>query len=255
MEIKDNVFVITGGASGLGAATAERIVSFGGKVILADLNESLGEELAQKLGGNTKFVSTDVTNEESALNCFEEALKFGVLRGVVNCAGVAPAESIVGRNGEPHQLKTFANTININLIGSFNMMRLGAMEMSKLSPDSSGERGIIINTASVAGYEGQLGQAAYSASKGGIISLTIPAARELARHGIRVMTIAPGIMETPMLSAMPEKVQESLANMIPFPSRMGYSSEYAQLVEHIILNRYLNGEVIRLDGAVRMGAR
>ena len=254
MQIKGNVFVVTGGGSGLGAATARMIVAAGGKVVLADVNAAAGSALAAELGENARFVATDVVNEESARGAFAAAQELGTLRGLVNCAGIAPAEKVVGREGA-HRLDSFARVININLVGSFNMIRLAAEIMSKSEPDEKGERGVIVNTASVAAFDGQLGQAAYAASKGGIVSMTLPIARELARSGIRVMTIAPGIMETPMLTAMPADVQESLGKMVPFPSRMGKPAEFAALVEHIFANQYLNGEVIRFDGAIRMAAK
>lgn len=254
MQIKDNVFVVTGGGSGLGAATARMIVANGGKVVLADVNQEAGAALAAELGANARFVATDVTSEESAKGAFAAAVAMGSLRGLVNCAGVAPAEKVVGRDGA-HKLDSFARVININLIGSFNMIRLAAEIMTKAEPDAQGERGVIVSTASVAAYEGQLGQAAYAASKGGIVAMTLPIARELSRSGIRVMTVAPGIMETPMLMGMPAEVQEALGKMVPFPSRMGKPAEYAALVEHIFANPYLNGEVIRLDGAIRMAAK
>jgi NAD(P)-dependent dehydrogenase (short-subunit alcohol dehydrogenase family) len=253
MQIKDNVFVVTGGGSGLGAATARMIVANGGKVILADVNEQAGNAVAAELGANAKFVATDVTNEASAQACFAAAVAFGPLRGLVNCAGIAPAEKVVGREA-PHKLDSFARVIGINLIGSFNMIRLAADIMSKLDPVND-ERGVIVSTASVAAYDGQIGQVAYAASKGGVVAMTLPIARELARSGIRVMTIAPGIMETPMLLGMPPEVQESLGKTVPFPSRMGKPAEYAALVEHIFGNQYLNGEVIRLDGSIRMTAK
>ena len=202
-----------------------------------------------------RFVETDVTSESAAVNAVNMAISaFGSLHGLVNCAGVAPAEKVVGRDG-PHQLESFARTININLVGTFNMIRLAAAAMQKGDPDAGGERGVIVNTASVAAFEGQLGQAAYAASKGGIVALTLPVARELAKSGIRCVTIAPGIMETPMLMGMPAEVQESLGKMVPFPSRMGKPAEFAGLVRHVIENAYLNGEVIRLDGAIRMGVK
>lgn len=255
MQIKDKVFLVTGGGSGLGAATARTLVDAGAKVVLADLNREAGEKLAVELGENAIFVETDVASETSAVNAIEAAISgFGGLQGLVNCAGVAPAEKVVGKEG-PHRLESFAKVININLIGTFNMIRLAAEAMLKGEPDSGGERGVIVNTASVAAYEGQLGQAAYAASKGGIVALTLPVARELARSGIRCVTIAPGIMETPMLLGMPAEVQESLGKMVPFPSRMGKPAEYAALVKHIAENAYLNGEVIRLDGAIRMGTK
>lgn len=255
MQIKDKVFLVTGAGSGLGAATAKALAEAGAKVVLADLNREAGEKMAAELGAVAKFVETDVANEASAVNAVQTAISvFGGLHGLVNCAGVAPAEKVVGKEG-PHRLESFAKVININLVGTFNMIRLAADAMMKGEPDAGGERGVIVNTASVAAYEGQLGQAAYSASKGGIVALTLPVARELARSGIRVMTIAPGIMETPMLLGMPPEVQESLGKMVPFPSRMGKPAEYAALVKHIAENSYLNGEVIRLDGAIRMGTK
>lgn len=255
MQIKDKVFLVTGAGSGLGAATAKALAEAGAKVVLADLNRDAGEKMAAELGAVAKFVETDVATEASAVNAVQTAISvFGGLHGLVNCAGVAPAEKVVGKEG-PHRLESFAKVININLVGTFNMIRLAADAMMKGEPDAGGERGVIVNTASVAAYEGQLGQAAYSASKGGIVALTLPVARELARSGIRVMTIAPGIMETPMLLGMPPEVQESLGKMVPFPSRMGKPAEYAALVKHIAENSYLNGEVIRLDGAIRMGTK
>jgi NAD(P)-dependent dehydrogenase (short-subunit alcohol dehydrogenase family) len=255
MQIKDKVFVVTGGGSGLGAATARALVEAGASVVLADLNCEAGEKLAAELGAKARFVETDVANEASAVNAIQTAISaFGGLQGLVNCAGVAPAEKVVGKEG-PHRLESFAKVININLVGTFNMIRLAAEAMQKGEPDAGGERGVIVNTASVAAFDGQLGQAAYAASKGGIVALTLPVARELARSGIRVMTIAPGIMETPMLLGMPAEVQESLGKMVPFPSRMGKPAEFAGLVKHIVENAYLNGEVIRLDGAIRMGSK
>jgi len=254
MQIKDNVFVVTGGASGLGAATARMIVDGGGKVVLVDVNQQAGMALETELGSHARFVQTDVTSDESARNAFAVAQSMGQLRGLVNCAGVAPAEKVVGKEGA-HKLDSFARTININLVGSFNMIRLAAEIMSASTSDDTGERGVIVSTASVAAFDGQLGQAAYAASKGGVVAMTLPIARELARAGIRVMTIAPGIMETPMLMGMPPEVQDALGKMVPFPSRMGKPSEYAALVEHIFSNQYLNGEVIRMDGAIRMAAK
>jgi len=255
MELKESVFVVTGGGSGLGAATARMIVAGGGKVVLADVNKAAGEALAAELGANARFAETDVTNEASAKAAVELAVStFGKLNGLVNCAGVAPAEKVLGKEG-PHRLESFAKVININLVGSFNMIRLAAEVMAKGEPNAQGERGVIVSTASVAAFDGQLGQAAYAASKGGVVAMTLPIARELARSGIRVMTIAPGIMETPMLMGMPQEVQDSLGKMVPFPSRMGKPAEYAALVCHIAENSYLNGEVIRLDGAIRMAAK
>ena len=255
MQLKDKVFVVTGGGSGLGAETARGLVAAGAKVLLADVNQAAGEAMAAELCAAAKFVATDVTNEASATQAIQTAISaLGGIHGLVNCAGVAPAEKVVGKEG-PHRLDSFAKVININLAGTFNMLRLAAAEMQKNEPDANGERGVIINTASVAAYEGQLGQAAYAASKGGIVALTLPVARELARSGIRCMTIAPGIMETPMLLGMPPEVQDSLNKMVPFPVRMGKPAEYAALVRHIAENAYLNGEVIRLDGAIRMGTK
>ena len=255
MQIKDKVFLVTGAGSGLGAATARNLAEGGAKVVLLDLNREAGEKVAAELGANARFVETDVASESSAVNAVQAAISaFGAIHGLVNCAGVAPAERVVGKEG-PHKLESFTRTININLIGTFNMLRLAAEAMLKNEPDEGGERGVIVNTASVAAFEGQLGQAAYAASKGAIVALTLPVAREFARSGIRCLTIAPGIMETPMLLGMPAEVQESLNKMVPFPTRMGKPSEYAALVRHIAENSYLNGEVIRLDGAIRMGAK
>ena len=255
MQIKDKVFLVTGAGSGLGAATARNLAEGGAKVVLLDLNREAGEKVAAELGANARFVETDVASEASAVNAVQAAISaFGAIHGLVNCAGVAPAEKVVGKEG-PHKLESFTRTININLIGTFNMLRLAAEAMLKNAPDEGGERGVIVNTASVAAFEGQLGQAAYAASKGAIVALTLPVAREFARSGIRCLTIAPGIMETPMLLGMPAEVQDSLNKMVPFPTRMGKPAEYAALVRHIAENSYLNGEVIRLDGAIRMGAK
>lgn len=255
MQLNNKVFVVTGGGSGLGAATARGLVEAGARVVLADVNRAAGEALAAELGAAALFVETDVSSEISAVNTIQTAIStFGALHGLVNCAGIAPAEKVVGKEG-PHRLDSFSRVININLVGTFNMIRLAADAMMKNEPDAGGERGVIVNTASVAAYEGQLGQAAYAASKGGIVALTLPVARELARSGIRCLTIAPGIMETPMLLGMPPEVQDSLNKMVPFPTRMGKPAEYAALVRHIAENSYLNGEVIRLDGAIRMGVK
>lgn len=255
MQIKDKVFLVTGAGSGLGAATATALSDAGARVVLADLNRVAGDALAASLGDGVCFVETDVASETSAVNAINTAIsKFGALHGLVNCAGVAPAEKVVGKDG-PHRLESFAKVININLVGTFNMIRLAAEAMMKNAPDAGGERGVIVNTASVAAFEGQLGQAAYAASKGGIVALTLPVARELARSGIRCLTIAPGIMETPMLLGMPAEVQDALNKMVPFPTRMGKPAEFAALVRHIAENSYLNGEVIRLDGAIRMGVK
>ncbi|TVT75569.1 MAG: 3-hydroxyacyl-CoA dehydrogenase [Denitromonas halophila] len=255
MDLKGSVFVVTGGGSGLGAATAQMVVEAGGSVMLVDVNVEAGEARAAELGAVARFVKTDVTDESSARAAFAAAAEaFGPVTGLVNCAGVAPAEKVVGREGA-HRLDSFAKVVGINLIGTFNMIRLAAEAMSQNTPNAMGERGVIVSTASVAAFDGQIGQAAYAASKGGVVALTLPVARELARSGIRVMTIAPGIMETPMLMGMPAEVQDALGKMVPFPSRMGKPSEYAALVRHIAENSYLNGEVIRLDGSIRMAPK
>lgn len=254
MEIKDQVFVVTGAGSGLGAATAEMLVEGGGRVVLVDINLEACEQTGARLGHQAKVVQADVTSEDSAKNAVEIAAAWGNIRGLVNCAGIAPARKLLGKGGV-HSLADFAKTVSINLIGTFNMTRLAADAMSRVEPQADGERGVIVNTASVAAYEGQVGQIAYSASKGGVAAMTLPLARELSRHGVRVMTIAPGIMETPMLLGMPPEVQASLGAMVPFPSRLGRAAEYAALVAHIFKNTYLNGEVIRLDAAIRMAAR
>jgi NAD(P)-dependent dehydrogenase (short-subunit alcohol dehydrogenase family) len=249
MQIKDNVFIITGGASGLGAATARMIAEAGGKVVLADVQVEAGTALAAELKG--RFVKCDVTSEADGLAVVAAATEMGTLRGLVNCAGVAPAVKTVGKDG-PHPLEVFQRTVNINLVGTFNMARLAADAMGKTEAGESGERGIIINTASVAAYDGQIGQAAYGSSKAAVVGLTLPMARDLARSGIRVMTIAPGIFETPMLMGMPEEVRDALGKMVPFPPRLGRPNEYAHLARTIIENTMLNGETIRLDGAIRM---
>lgn len=249
MQIKDSVFIITGGASGLGAATARMIVAGGGKVVLADVQVEAGEKLAAELGG--QFLKCDVTSEADGLAVVAAATAMGTLRGLVNCAGVAPAVKTVGKEG-PHPLEVFQKVININLVGTFNMSRLAADAMAKTEATDQGERGIIINTASVAAYDGQIGQAAYGSSKAGVVGLTLPMARDLSRSGIRVMTIAPGIFETPMLLGFPQEVQDALGKMVPFPPRLGKPAEYAHLAKAIIENVMLNGETIRLDGAIRM---
>ena len=255
MQILNGVFVVTGGGSGLGAATARMLVEAGAKVVLADVNRDAGEALAAELGSAAAFALTDVTDADSGKAAIDLAVScFGRLTGLVSCAGVAPAEKVVGRDA-PHKLDSFARTVSINLIGTFNMLRLAADVMSKAEPDAGGERGIIINTASVAAFDGQIGQAGYASSKAGVVGLTLPVARELSRFGIRVMAVAPGIMETPMLMGMPQEVQDALGKMVPFPSRLGKPAEFAGLVRHIIENPYLNGEVIRLDGAIRMAAK
>jgi len=249
MQIKDHVFIVTGGASGLGAATARMIVEAGGKVVLADVQAEAGQALAMELGG--AFVKCDVTSEADGKAVVDAATAMGTLRGLVNCAGVAPAVKTVGKDG-PHPLDVFQRTININLVGTFNMCRLAADAMSKTDAAEHGERGVLINTASVAAFDGQIGQAAYGASKAAVAGMTLPMARDLSRSGIRVMTIAPGIFETPMLLGMPAEVQDALGKMVPFPSRLGKPVEYALLAKSIIENVMLNGETIRLDGAIRM---
>ncbi len=255
MRVENGTFFITGGGSGLGAATAEVLAEAGANVLLADVNEDAGERLASKIGDRARFVRTDVTDEASVRHALGSAVEvFGSLDGVVNCAGIGPAAKVVGRKGV-HDLELFSRVVEINLVGTFNVIRLAAAELRANEPGEGGERGIIVNTASVAAYDGQIGQAAYAASKGGVVSLTLPVARELASSGIRVMTIAPGIFETPMLAALPEQAKESLGKQVPFPSRPGRPEEYAALVKHIIENPMLNGEVIRLDGAIRMAPR
>ncbi|GAB3629164.1 3-hydroxy-2-methylbutyryl-CoA dehydrogenase [Pandoraea terrae] len=249
MEIQDNVFIVTGGASGLGAAAARWLRGLGAQVVLADLNETEGRKLADHLAGG--FVKCDVTRADDGEAVVAAARQRGTLRGLVNCAGIAIGCKTVGKDG-PHPLDTFAKVIQINLIGTFNMIRLAAAQMTMNEPNGEGERGVIINTASVAAYDGQIGQAAYAASKGGVASLTLPVARDLSKRGIRVMTIAPGLFETPMMLGMPQDVQDALGKMVPFPPRLGKPAEYAMLVEQIIRNPMLNGEVIRLDGAIRM---
>jgi NAD(P)-dependent dehydrogenase (short-subunit alcohol dehydrogenase family) len=255
MQIGNHVFLVTGGASGLGAATTRLLVAEGGSVVIADLDRAAGEELAAELGDAARFALTDVTSENDAQAAVDLAREvFGQLHGLVNCAGIAPSEKVVGRDG-PHRLESFARTININLVGTFNMIRLTATSISKEEPGEDGERGVIVNTASIAAFDGQIGQAAYAASKGGIAALTLPIARELARSGIRVVTIAPGVFETPMMAAFPQEVQDALAKSVPFPQRLGRPAEFASLVRHIVENVMLNGETIRLDGALRMPPR
>ncbi len=249
MQIQDNVFIVTGGASGLGAATARMLVAQGGKVVLADVQVEAGQALAAEL--KAVFVKCDVTSEADGQAVVAAATAQGTLRGLINCAGVAPAMKTVGKEG-PHPLELFQRTVNINLIGTFNMARLAADAMSKTAATDSGERGVIINTASVAAFDGQIGQAAYAASKAAVAGMTLPMARDLSRNAIRVMTIAPGIFETPMLMGMPEEVRTALGAMVPFPPRLGKPDEYAQLAKAIIENTMLNGETIRLDGAIRM---
>ena len=253
MLIKNCVFLITGGASGLGEATARMAAENGAKVVIADLQADLGEKLAKEIGG--RFAKCDVTSEGDGKAAVALALKeFGGVHVLVNCAGIAIAERTLGKEA-PHDLARFTRVININLIGTFNMIRLAADAMAKAGPNAAGERGVIINTASVAAYDGQIGQAAYAASKGGIVGMTLPIARDLSRNGIRLCTIAPGLFETPMMKGLPKEAQESLGKQVPFPSRLGRPSEYAQLARAIIENEMLNGETIRLDGAIRMAPK
>jgi NAD(P)-dependent dehydrogenase (short-subunit alcohol dehydrogenase family) len=255
MEINGKTFLITGGSSGLGAATAKTFVDSGAKVVIADINENAGNAIVEEIGADKAlFVKTDVSDEVSAQGAVDAATGFGELRGAVNCAGIGIAEKTVGKNG-PHNFGSYVKIIQVNLIGTFNIIRLAASAMAKSEPVASGERGVIINTASVAAFDGQIGQIAYSASKGGIVGMTLPAARDLASLGIRVVTIAPGIFKTPLLGTLPEAVQQSLGAQVPFPSRLGRPDEYAALAKHIVENEMLNGEVIRLDGAIRMAPR
>ena len=249
MDIAGKVFIVTGGASGLGEGTARMLAAEGGKVVIADLQADKGAALAQELGG--AFVKCDVSQEADGQAVVAQATSLGKLMGLVNCAGIAPAAKTVGKDGA-HALALYTKVITVNLIGSFNMIRLAAEAMARNEPEATGERGVLISTASVAAYDGQIGQAAYSASKGGVVGMTLPIARDLARNGIRNMTIAPGIFGTPMLFGMPQEVQDSLAAGVPFPSRLGRPEDYAKLVHQIIINDMLNGEVIRLDGAIRM---
>ncbi len=252
MDIKGKVFIVTGGASGLGEGTARMLAALGGHVVIADMQAEKGEAIAKEIQG--AFVKCDVTQEADGQAVVAKAVSMGKLMGLVNCAGIAPAEKTVGKNGA-HSLAVFSKTVTVNLIGSFNMIRLSAEAMSKNEPEATGERGVLISTASVAAYDGQMGQAAYSASKGGIVGMTLPIARDLARNGICNMTIAPGIFGTPMMFGMPKEVQDSLAASVPFPSRLGTPQDYAKLAQHIFENDMLNGEVIRLDGAIRLAPK
>ncbi|HEY5313078.1 MAG TPA: SDR family NAD(P)-dependent oxidoreductase [Pirellulales bacterium] len=255
MEIAGRTFLVTGGASGLGAACARRLVGRDAQVVIADLNSSAGEQLAGELGARAQFVRVDVTQAADVEQALAAAAARGPLRGVVQCAGIIAAGRIVGRTG-PHDLELFHRVVQVNLVGTFNVLRMAAAAMSALPPEADDdERGVIVNTASIAAFEGQIGQAAYAASKGGVAALTLPAARELARFGIRVVAIAPGVFETPMMEQVTAEARDSLMKQIPFPSRFGHPGEYAALVEQVIENRLLNGTVIRLDGAARMEAR
>jgi NAD(P)-dependent dehydrogenase (short-subunit alcohol dehydrogenase family) len=252
MDIQGKVFIVTGGASGLGEGTARMLAANGGKVVIADMQVEKGEAVAKELGG--AFLKCDVSNEADGQAVVAKAVSMGKLVGLVNCAGIAPAEKTVGKNGA-HPLATFSKTVMVNLVGTFNMIRLASEAMCQNEPEPTGERGVIISTASVAAYDGQIGQAAYAASKGGVVGMTLPIARDLARNGIRNMTIAPGIFGTPMVFGMPQAVQDALAAAVPFPSRLGTPNDYAKLVKHILENDMLNGEVIRLDGAIRLAPK
>jgi NAD(P)-dependent dehydrogenase (short-subunit alcohol dehydrogenase family) len=252
MDIAGKVFIVTGAASGLGEGTARMLAQAGARVVIADLQEERGRAVAEEVGG--AFVRCNVAQEEDGRAVVAQASSMGKLVGLINCAGIAPAVKTVGKQGA-HPLDTFSKVITVNLIGTFNMIRLAAEAMGKNEPEPTGERGVLINTASVAAYDGQIGQAAYAASKGGVVGMTLPIARDLARDGIRCMTIAPGIFGTPMMFGMPQEVQDALAASVPFPSRLGTPTDYAKLVRHIIENEMLNGEVIRLDGAIRLAPR
>lgn len=255
MQIAGKTFLVTGGASGLGSGVVRKFAGMGAKVVIMDVNEEGGNALAGELGDTVIFHKTDVTDETNVQAAIDNAMaSFGAIHGVVNCAGIAIGERVLGRQG-PHRLESFSRVININLIGSFNVLRLAGVEMAKNEPNDGGERGIIINTASVAAYDGQIGQAAYAASKGGLVGMTLPIARELARSGIRCNTIAPGIFGTPMLGGMTEEIQQALAAAVPFPKRLGTPEDYAKLAKHIVENDMLNGETIRLDGAIRLAPK
>jgi NAD(P)-dependent dehydrogenase (short-subunit alcohol dehydrogenase family) len=255
LQVGESTFFITGGGSGLGAATARLLAENGAHVALADVDEEAGEQMASQIGSGAEFVRTDVTDEESVQDALDSVVEiFGSLNGAVNCAGIGPAAKVVGKKGV-HDLGLFTKTVEINLVGTFNVIRFAAVRLAENELGEDGERGVIINTASVAAYDGQIGQAAYAASKGGVVALTLPVARELASSGIRVVTIAPGIFETPMLAALPEDAKDSLGKQVPFPPRLGRPEEYAALAKHIVENQMLNGEVIRLDGGIRMAPR
>ena len=255
MQLDGSTFIVTGGASGLGAATARMLVAGGGNVVVADLKDDEGNALAAELGSKAKFVRTDVVDEASAKAAVAAAVaSYGGLQGLVNCAGIVVGEKVVGKEG-PHALASFVRAINVNLVGSFNLTRIAADAMAKGTPNTEGERGVIVFTSSIAAFDGQIGQAAYSASKAAVVGMTLPIARELARYGIRVVTIAPGIFETPMKDSLTKEIQESLGKMAPFPPRLGRPDEFASLVREIVRNPMLNGEVIRLDGAIRMAPK
>jgi NAD(P)-dependent dehydrogenase (short-subunit alcohol dehydrogenase family) len=255
MQIEGATAVVTGGASGLGEATVRRLCASGAKVVIADRDEARAKALVAELGNAAFFAKTDVTSEADVLAAVEQAERLGPLRIAVSCAGIGWAQRTVNKEGIPHDLKLSTQVVTVNLIGTFNVIRLAAAAIARGEPNAAGERGVLVNTASVAAFDGQIGQAAYSASKGGIVGMTLPIARDLARDGIRVMTIAPGIFDTPLLAGLPEPARQSLGQQVPFPSRLGRPEEFAALVQHIVENEMLNGEVIRLDGAIRMAPR
>jgi len=255
MKISGSTFLVTGGASGLGAATARHLASLGGRVLVADLNETAGHALEREIGAAALFERVDVASEADARHAVAAAVQhFGALHGLVNCAGIATPGKVLGKDG-PLALETFERVVRINLIGTFNLLRLAAAAMARQEPNAEGERGVIVNTASIAAFDGQIGQPAYAASKAGVAGMTLPIARELARSGIRVVTIAPGLFETPMMAGLPVEVQESLGKTVPFPARLGRPAEYAQLVQSIVENPMLNGATLRLDGALRMAPK
>lgn len=255
MQLENKGILVTGGASGLGAACVRLLTQAGARAIIVDLNSETGTALAKELGTSAHFVQANVAEEADVQAAVKAAIDhFGGLYAAINCAGIGVAEKVLGKEG-PSRLASFSKVIQVNLIGTFNVIRLAAAAMATNQPDEEGERGVIINTASVAAFDGQIGQAAYSASKGGIVGMTLPIAREMARYGIRVMTIAPGTFDTPLLAGLPEAARLSLGQQVPFPSRLGRPSEYAALAKHIIENTMLNGEVIRLDGAIRMAPK
>jgi len=253
MQVEDRVFLVTGGGSGLGAAVARELAAAGARVLILDIEPRAGDAMAAELGTSARFVAGDVTSEDDARRAVEAAVQgLGGLHGLINCAGIAPSEKVVGRDG-PHRLELFARTVAVNLVGTFNLTNLAANAMAKAVPQGEdGERGVIVNTASIAAFDGQIAQAAYAASKAGVAGMTLPLARELARFGIRVVTVAPGVFETPMVAALPEQVRDALGRSVPFPPRLGRPAEFARLVRHVIENPMLNGEVIRIDGALRM---
>jgi NAD(P)-dependent dehydrogenase (short-subunit alcohol dehydrogenase family) len=254
MDYQGKVVIVTGGASGLGGATANMIAAAGGKVLIADVNAELGTRFAAEIGSGSRFIRCDVTSDADARAAVSAACDMGALAGLVNCAGVGSPGKTVGKEG-PLPLEAFSRVININLIGTFNMIRIAAAAMMGNAPSGEGERGVIVNTASVAAFDGQIGQAAYAASKGGVVGMTLPIARELARDGIRVVTIAPGLFLTPLLQSLPPAAQESLGKQVPFPARLGRPDEFAQMVGHVFANLMINGETIRLDGAIRMAPK